>query len=315
MNYLITGGAGFLGSNLTRRLIQEGNHVHVVDNFLSGNYDNLADIDESPNLYIEEGDIKDFSYKNDNYSRFDYIINMACPASPVAYQNSPFQTISACTEGLMNMLMAAKHYKARFLHTSTSEVYGDPTVHPQTEEYWGNVNCYGPRACYDEGKRMGEGIMWEFNRKFPQVETRIVRIFNTYGPYMAHNDGRVVSNFINQALRGEPLTIYGEGNQTRSFCYVDDLLDVLMCVLEGSYNKPLNIGNPNEFTMLELALTVIKVTGSKSTLEFRPIPTDDPKQRRADITKVNSLYYWNPRVQLIEGIEKTAEYFRLNPGA
>jgi UDP-glucuronate decarboxylase len=308
MNYIVTGGAGFLGSNLTRRLIKEGHHVHVVDNYITGSRNNLNDLQhDSGFVAIENCDIKDFDFKNDS-ARFDRILNLACPASPVAYQNAPFQTISASTEGLLNMLKAAKHYGARILHTSTSEVYGDPGVHPQPESYWGNVNCYGPRACYDEGKRMGEGIIWEYKRKY-NLETRIVRIFNTYGPHMAKDDGRVVSNFICQALKNEPITIYGDGKQTRSFCYVDDLLDIMLMVLEGVYEAPLNIGNPGEFTMIELAKTVIEVTDSKSEIVFKQLPFDDPKQRRPDISRVKNLYNWEPKIQLKEGLEKTATYF------
>lgn len=306
MNYLVTGYAGFIGRNLTRRLLAEGHNVTGVDNFITGSID--PEIEMHEKFTRNECDIKDFYYKT--VEEYQYIINLACPASPVAYQNAPFQTMSASTEGVLNLLKAAKYHKAIFLHTSTSEVYGDPEIHPQTEEYWGHVNCFGPRACYDEGKRMGETIIWEFMKKNPEVETRIIRIFNTYGPFMALNDGRVVSNFIVQALKGEPITIYGDGRQTRSFCYIDDLLDALFRVLHGAYNMPVNTGNPGEYSMLELATAVLAMTGSNSEIVFKPLPHDDPKQRCPDISKMIKFYDWYPKVKLGSGLEKTIPWFR-----
>lgn len=316
-NYLVTGSAGFIGTNLCERLLKEGHVVHGVDNYISGRVENhernlyayphrFFPLDESiENYYV--------SRDHDSYD-FDYVINLACPASPIAYQRNPFQTISACTTGVHRMLKSTREFGARFLHTSTSEVYGDPTQHPQTEDYFGNVNCFGPRACYDEGKRLAETYIWEYNRKYPEVETRIVRIFNTYGPFMAPDDGRVISNFIVQALKNKPITIYGNGSQTRSFCYVDDLIDVLLLVLKGDYNQPLNVGNPSEFSMIELAQMVRDVVGSSSPIQFHDLPKDDPKQRRPDISKVKDLYGWRPKVNLKEGIEKTAAYFQSNMG-
>lgn len=311
-NYLVTGSAGFIGTNLCQRLLKESHIVQGVDNYITGSSKNAEhNLSAYPHSFFPIAEsIENYEgCRCDECPKIDYIINLACPASPIAYQSQPFKTISASTTGVWKMLKAARFYHARFLHTSTSEVYGDPTQHPQTEEYFGNVNCFGPRACYDEGKRLGETYIWEHNRKYPNVETRIVRIFNTYGPFMAVNDGRVVSNFIVQALRNEPITIYGNGAQTRSFCYVDDLLDILLLVLKGDYNQPLNIGNPGEFTMVELAQTVRDVVGSASPIVFKSLPEDDPKQRRPDISKVKGLYGWEPKVGLKEGIEKTVAYF------
>jgi UDP-glucuronate decarboxylase len=310
LNCLVTGAAGFIGSNLVRRLLKNDCSVYGIDNLSSGNIQNLADLlDKSKNFAFDIATIENLYTPRGPCHKYDYIINLACPASPVAYQNMPFDTISASTIGVDRLVQESLRHDARFLHTSTSEVYGDPTQHPQTEEYFGNVNCYGPRACYDESKRLAETIIWEYQRRHPNFVGRIVRIFNTYGPYMSPDDGRVVSNFIVQSLKNEPITIYGDGSQTRSFCYIDDLLDVLLLVLEGPYHKPLNIGNPGEFTMLELADVIKGVTGSKSPIIFKPLPGDDPKQRRPDISKVSSMYGWKPKVSLEEGIEKTATYF------
>jgi len=306
MKYLIAGGAGFIGTNLVRRLIEKEQEVLVLDDYSTGSPVNLP---THPKLKVWEYKIQDIDKLfRGTFDDVDRIINLACPASPVAYQEQPLHTLDTSFNGTTKLLEVASYTGARFLHTSTSEIYGDPKEHPQTEEYWGNVNCYGPRACYDEGKRVAESLIYEYQQV--PVDARIVRIFNTYGPYMAMDDGRVVSNFIVQALRRQPITIYGDGSQTRSFCYVDDLLDGLLHVLEGDYSRPINLGNPSEFTIRELATVVCEVVGvPDSLIEYKPLPQDDPKQRRPDISKMKELYGWEPRYTLRQGIQKTVRYF------
>jgi len=303
---IVTGGAGFIGSHLCRRLVAEGNDVLCVDNFYTGTRDNVADLLENPRFEALRHDIT-FPL----YVEADEIYNLACPASPVHYQYKPVQTTKTSVHGAINMLGLAKRLRAKILQASTSEVYGDPTEHPQTEEYRGNVNPIGPRACYDEGKRCAETLFFDYLRQH-KLEIKVARIFNTYGPYMHPNDGRVVSNFIMQALRREPITVYGDGTQTRSFCYVADLVDGLVRLMQSprEVSGPINLGNPKEFTMRELAGTVTDLCGSKSPLEFRPLPTDDPRQRRPDITKARELLGWQPTVPLAEGLRPTIEYFR-----
>jgi UDP-glucuronate decarboxylase len=302
MKILVTGGAGFLGSHLCERLVKEGHDVTCLDNFVTGSPQNIVDLE---GLRLITADVRD--YFSDKY---DQIYNMACPASPVAYQRDPIDTLMTNIEGAFTVLTNANALKSRVLQASTSEVYGDPAVSPQRESYWGNVNPIGIRACYDEGKRAAETLCFDFERQYG-TEVRVARIFNTYGPRMAIDDGRVVSNFIVQALRGEPITIYGDGYQSRSFCYVDDLIEGLIRLMNYDQSiGPVNIGNPMEFSMLELAEMVTEVTGSLSPIVFKDLPQDDPKQRRPDISKARTTLDWRPRVELLEGLEKTATYFR-----
>ncbi|WP_448208687.1 UDP-glucuronic acid decarboxylase family protein [Azospirillum sp. sgz302134] len=303
---LVTGGAGFLGSHLCERLIERGDEVVCVDNYFTGSRQNIGHLMTSPNFEVIRHDVT-FPL----YVEVDQIYNLACPASPVHYQHDPVQTTKTSVHGAINMLGLAKRLNARILQASTSEVYGDPSVHPQPEEYWGNVNPIGPRSCYDEGKRCAETLFFDYHRQH-QLPIKVMRIFNTYGPRMHPNDGRVVSNFIMQALKGEPITVYGEGQQTRSFCYVDDLIEGMMRLMDSApeITGPINIGNPGEFTILELAEQVIALTGSRSTIERRPLPQDDPKQRQPDITKAKTLLGWEPTVPLRDGLERTIHYFR-----
>jgi len=306
---LVTGGAGFLSSHLCEKLIEQGHDVLCVDNFFSGRKANVAHLIGNPHFELIRHDIV-----HPLFLECDRIFNLACPASPVAYQYNPIKTIKTSTVGMVNMLGLAKRCRARLLHTSTSEVYGDPDVHPQTEDYWGNVNPLGPRSCYDEGKRVAESLCINYHLAH-EVQVRIVRIFNTYGPRMAPDDGRVISNFILQALRGEPLTIYGDGTQTRSFCYVDDLIDgFLRMMQQEEHPGPINLGNPVENTMLELAQAVIEVTGSKSALVHKPLPKDDPRRRCPDITRAKQVLQWTPRVALRTGLERTVAYYRQQLG-
>ncbi len=302
---VVTGGAGFLGSHLCDRLIERGDDVICVDNFFTGRKENIAHLIGNPRFELIRHDIV-----HPLFVECNQIYNLACPASPVAYQYNPIKTIKTSAVGMVNMLGLAKRCKARVLQASTSEVYGDPDVHPQTEDYWGCVNPIGPRSCYDEGKRIAESLCMNYHES-NGVEVRIIRIFNTYGPRMDPNDGRVISNFICQALRGEPITIYGDGQQTRSFCYRDDLIEGMIRLMDNNeHTGPVNIGNPDEKTMLELAQAVIAETGSKSELKFEPLPKDDPKQRCPDITRARKWLDWEPRVPLKVGLAKTVEYYR-----
>ncbi len=304
---LITGGAGFLGSHLTERLVREGHDVLVVDNFFTGNKQNLAHLMGNPNLEIMRHDVT-FPL----YVEVNQIYNLACPASPVHYQYDPVQTTKTSVHGAINMLGLAKRTRARILQASTSEVYGDPEVHPQPEGYWGRVNPIGIRSCYDEGKRCAETLFFDYFRQH-QTDIKVVRIFNTYGPRMHPNDGRVVSNFIVQALQGKDITIYGDGSQTRSFCYVDDLIAAMvrMMATEVGFTGPVNIGNPGEFTMLELAEMVLKLSGSKSKIVDQPLPSDDPKQRQPNIDLAKAKLGWEPKVSLEDGLKETISYFRV----
>ncbi|WP_437185660.1 UDP-glucuronic acid decarboxylase family protein [Planctomicrobium sp. SH668] len=302
---LVTGGAGFLGSHLCERLLNDGHDVICVDNFFSGRKENIRHLQGNSHFEVIRHDIV-----YPLVVEADLIYNLACPASPVAYQHNPIKTIKTSTVGMVNMLGLAKRCRARILHTSTSEVYGDPEVHPQPESYWGHVNPLGPRSCYDEGKRVAESLCMNYHLAHA-VDVRIVRIFNTYGPRMDPNDGRVVSNFLMQALRGEDLTIYGDGEQTRSFCYVDDLIEGFIRMMEQDDEVgPVNLGNPVENTMIELAEAVIEVTNAKSKLIRRPLPADDPKRRCPDITKARTILNWEPQVALKEGLQRTADYYR-----
>lgn len=303
---LVTGGAGFLGSHLCDRLIRDGHDVLCVDNFFTGARANIAHLVGHPQFELLRHDIT-FAL----YVEVDAIYNLACPASPIHYQFDPVQTTKTSVLGAINMLGLAKRTKARILQASTSEVYGDPAVHPQPEGYWGHVNPIGPRSCYDEGKRCAETLFFDYYRQ-QKLDIRVIRIFNTYGPRMHPKDGRVVSNFIVQALRGDDITIYGDGQQTRSFCYVDDLIDGMVRMMDSETvgPGPVNIGNPNEFTMLGLAQAVIAQTGSTSRIVFEPLPADDPKQRQPDITLARDKLGWRPAVELAEGLGRTAEYFR-----
>jgi UDP-glucuronate decarboxylase len=307
MRILITGGAGFVGSHLCERLLDEGNDVICLDNFFTGRKENILHLLDNKRFELLRHDVIE-----PILLEVDQIYNFACPASPVHYQYNPVKTVKTSVMGAINMLGLAKRVKARILQASTSEVYGDPLVHPQTEDYWGNVNPIGLRSCYDEGKRIAETLFMDYHRQ-SGVETRIVRIFNTYGPRMLENDGRVVSNFIVQALRGEDLTIYGEGTQTRSFCYVDDLVEGiirLMNVEEGEdLHLPVNLGNPGEFTMLELAQEVAKAVGNNIKITHLPLPQDDPKQRKPNIERANKLLGWSPKIPLNEGLKKAVAYF------
>lgn len=304
MRILITGGAGFLGSHLCERLLNQGNEVVCLDNYFTGRKANIAHLLENPYFELMRHDVVD-PFKLE----VDQIYNLACPASPVHYQHNPIKTTKTSVMGAINCLGLAKRVNARVFQASTSEVYGDPSVHPQPESYWGNVNTIGIRSCYDEGKRCAETLFFDYHRQ-NQVDIRVVRIFNTYGPRMLADDGRVVSNFIVQALKGEDITVYGEGQQTRSFCYVDDLIEGFIRLMnQDQVLGPMNIGNPGEFTILELAQKVIELTGSKSKIVYRPMPQDDPQQRQPDITQAKSVLGWEPKVQLEGGLKKTIKYF------
>jgi UDP-glucuronate decarboxylase len=303
---LVTGGAGFLGSHLCERLLARGDEVICVDNYFTGARDNILHLLSNPHFEVIRHDIC-FPL----YLEVDEIFNLACPASPIHYQFDPVQTVKTSVHGAINVLGLAKRVKAKIFQASTSEVYGDPAVHPQREEYWGNVNPIGPRACYDEGKRCAETLFFDYHRQFG-VNIRVVRIFNTYGPRMNPQDGRVVSNFIVQALQGKPITIYGDGNQTRSFCYVDDLIEGFIRLMDApdTVTGPINIGNPGEFTIRQLAEIVIEMTGSRSEIVQMPLPQDDPLQRCPDITKARELLEWQPTIPLRQGLERTIDYFK-----
>jgi len=302
---LVTGGAGFLGSHLCERLLNDGHEVICADNLFTGSKRNLEPLRDHPRFEFLRHDVT-FPL----YIEVDEIYNLACPASPVHYQHDPVQTTKTSVHGAINMLGLAKRLRARIFQASTSEVYGDPTVHPQREDYWGNVNPIGPRSCYDEGKRCAETLFFDYHRQ-NGLEIKVARIFNTYGPRMHPNDGRVVSNFIVQALRDEPITVYGEGVQTRSFCYVDDLIEGFVRLMgsPAEFTGPVNLGNPGEFTIRELADIVIELTGSRSKIEYRPLPADDPMQRRPDIALAERVLGWKPTVALREGLGKTIAYF------
>lgn len=306
MRILVTGGAGFLGSHLCERLVKDGHEVIAIDNMYTGSRSKVETLKNNPNFELIRQDVtQPLNFEVDG------IMNLACPASPVHYQKFPVQTIKASVLGAINVLDLADRLKVPVFQASTSEVYGDPSISPQNEEYWGNVNPIGIRACYDEGKRSAETLFFDFNRQFG-TEIKVARIFNTYGPRMSFNDGRVVSNFIVQALKNEPISIYGDGSQTRSFCFVTDLIDGFVSLMFSAkqVTGPINLGNPREFTMIELAEKVIGVTKSKSKIEFHDLPQDDPKQRKPDITKAQAILNWNPTVELEEGIELTVSEFK-----
>ena len=302
---LVTGGAGFLGSHLCERLLREGSHVICLDNFFTGAHRNIEQLTGDRRFEVIRHDVT-FPF----YGEIDQIFNLACPASPIHYQHDPVQTTKTSVHGAINMLGLAKRLRAKIFQASTSEVYGDPQVHPQTEDYWGHVNPIGLRSCYDEGKRCAETLFFDYWRQH-RLRIKVARIFNTYGPRMHPNDGRVVSNFIVQALLGRDITIYGDGTQTRSFCYVDDLIDGLIKLMktEDEVTGPINIGNPKEFTMLELAIAVVDLTGSRSRVVHRRLPDDDPRQRQPDLTRARELLGWEPRTPLREGLKKTILYF------
>lgn len=306
MKILLTGGAGFLGSHLSEKLLKNGHEVLVLDDLSTGSTNNIEKFKSNSKFSFVEHDVR-LPYKVDVAA----ILNFACPASPIAYQKDPVRTIETNFLGMINLLHLAKETGARILQASTSEIYGDPTKSPQSEDYWGNVNPIGIRSCYDEGKRAAETLCFDYKRQYG-LDSRVVRIFNTYGPNMSIGDGRVVSNFIVQALKGLPLNLYGNGSQSRSFCYVSDLIDGIYKVLmfEREISTPINLGNPNEFTVRELAEIVLELTNSKSSTVINPLPLDDPKQRKPDISLANSLLNWNPKIQLREGIEKTIDYFK-----
>jgi UDP-glucuronate decarboxylase len=302
---LVTGGAGFLGSHICGKLLDAGHDVLCVDNFFTGTRQNVTHLLDNPCFEIMRHDVS-FPL----YIEVDEIYNLACPASPIHYQNDPVQTTKTSVHGAINMLGLAKRVKAKIFQASTSEVYGDPSIHPQTEDYWGNVNPIGPRSCYDEGKRCAETLFFDYHRQH-NLDIKVARIFNTYGPNMVPNDGRVVSNFIVQALKGENITIYGDGKQTRSFCYVDDLIEAFVRFMDTvhGFTGPMNLGNPNEFTMIELAELTLELTNSKSKIIHQDLPTDDPKQRQPDITLAKGKINWEPKTQLKEGLQKTIAYF------
>jgi UDP-glucuronate decarboxylase len=305
MRILVTGGAGFLGSHLCERLLKEGHEVLCLDNFFTGRKKNIQDLMKHPGFELVRHDVV-----QPILLEVDKIYHLACPASPVHYQYNPVKTIKTNVIGTLHMLGLAKRVKARMLLASTSEVYGDPAEHPQRETYWGNVNPIGIRSCYDEGKRVAETFTMDYHRQ-NKVDVKIVRIFNTYGPRMLPDDGRVVSNFIVQALKGEDITVYGDGSQTRSFCYVDDLIDGMVRMMESeNFIGPVNIGNPEEYTILDLARKIIAMTGSKSKIAQKPLPSDDPTQRKPDITLANQKLGWQPKVSVDEGLKRTIEYFR-----
>jgi UDP-glucuronate decarboxylase len=302
---LVTGGAGFLGSHLIDRLLEQGHDVLCVDNLFTGSKRNIQHLLQNPNFEFMRHDVC-----LPLFVEVDEIYNLACPASPIHYQHDPVQTTKVSVHGAINMLGLAKRLKCRIFQASTSEVYGDPSIHPQVEAYWGNVNPIGIRSCYDEGKRCAETLFFDYHRQH-NLDIKVVRIFNTYGPRMHPSDGRVVSNFIIQALKGDPITIYGDGSQTRSFCYVSDLVEGFLKFMDShaDFTGPMNLGNPNEFTIKELAETIVEMLGSKSAIEYLPLPQDDPKQRCPDISLAKSQLGWEPKVQLREGIQKTIEYF------
>jgi len=303
---LVTGGAGFLGSHLCDRLTEDGHDVLCLDNFFTGAKSNIGHLIGRPNFELIRHDLV-----HPIFLEVDEIYNLACPASPIHYQYNPVKTVKTSVMGAINMLGVAKRVKAKILQASTSEVYGNPTVHPQNEDYWGNVNTIGPRSCYDEGKRCAETLFFDYHRQ-NRVNIRVVRIFNTYGPRMHPNDGRVVSNFIVQALTNRDITVYGDGSQTRSFCYVDDLVEGLIRMMNApdDFVGPVNLGNPTEFTILDLAEKTIRLTGSKSKIIFKPLPQDDPLQRRPDITLAKEKLQWEPKIDVENGLNKTIEYFR-----
>jgi UDP-glucuronate decarboxylase len=305
MRILVTGGAGFIGSHLCERLLNSGHDVLCLDNFFTGRRANILHLHDNPHFELIRHDVIE-----PILLEVDQIYNLACPASPIHYQYNPVKTVKTNVMGMINMLGLAKRVRARILQASTSEVYGDPLIHPQREEYWGNVNPIGVRSCYDEGKRLAETLMMDYHRQ-NHVDIRIARIFNTYGPRMLENDGRVVSNFIVQALRNQPLTIYGKGDQTRSFCYVDELVSALILLMNtDGIDGPVNLGNPREFTIKQLADEVIRLSGSASVVEHLPLPQDDPKQRQPNISRAQALLGWTPQIELREGLEKTIEYFK-----
>lgn len=304
MRILVTGGAGFIGSHLCERLLDENNEVICLDNFFTGRRENVFHLLDNPRFELVRHDVIE-----PILLEVEQIYNLACPASPIHYQYNPVKTVKTNVMGMINMLGLAKRVRARILQASTSEVYGDPQVHPQPEEYWGSVNPIGIRSCYDEGKRLAETLMMDYHRQ-NRVDTRIARIFNTYGPRMLENDGRVVSNFIVQALSGEPLTIYGQGAQTRAFCYIDDLVEGLIRLMNrDAGHDPVNLGNPGEFTIKELAEEVMRICKSEAGIKYLPLPEDDPRQRKPDITRAQKLLEWNPLVPLREGLERTVAYF------
>ena len=305
MRILVTGGAGFIGSHLCERLLADGHHVICLDNFFTGRRENVEHLLDNRHFETVRHDITEPLFID-----VDEIYNLACPASPIHYQYNPVKTVKSNVLGTINMLVLAKRLRARILQASTSEVYGDPTCHPQAENYWGNVNPIGPRSCYDEGKRVAETLMMDYHRQ-DKIDIRIARIFNTYGPRMAENDGRVVSNFIVQALRGQDLTIYGSGEQTRCFCYVDELVDGLVRLMaaEGAY-EPVNLGNPVEFTIRELADEVLRIVGADVRVTYHPLPEDDPTKRKPDISRARERLGWEPRINLAQGLAQTVAYFR-----
>ena len=303
---MVTGAAGFLGSHLTDLLIARGHRVIGIDNFVTGSVDNIAHLGGNPDFKFIQQDVTEFLFLKDDV---DFVWHFASPASPIDYLELPIQTLKVGSLGTHKALGLAHHKKARFLIASTSEIYGDPLVHPQTEEYWGNVNTIGPRGCYDEAKRFAEAMTMAYHREH-KVETRIVRIFNTYGPRMRLRDGRVVPAFVSQALTNKPITVFGNGSQTRSFCYVSDLIEGIYRLMMSDYGLPVNIGNPREMTMLEFAEQIVRATGSRSRIVFKPLPQDDPKQRKPDITKARKHLKWEPQVSLADGLKKTIAYFR-----
>ncbi len=306
--YLVAGGAGFLGSHMVERILSEGQKVICIDNFLTGIAENISAFKNNSDFVLIEGDICNKKVLELD-GEINYVLNYACPASPIDYRQHPVETLEVCSAGVKNLLELSRRKKARFFHTSTSEVYGDPLVHPQTESYWGRVNSYGERSCYDEGKRYAEALIYIYNKDF-KVDTAVVRIFNTYGPRMKPFDGRVVSTFIRQALAGEDITIFGDGSQTRSFCYISDQIEGHWRLIQSKESGPINIGNPGEFTMLELAQKIIEITKTSSNLIHKPLPADDPMQRCPDITKARQSLSWEAVVQLDEGIKKTIEWFK-----
>src|SRR5437016_5471628 len=303
---VVAGAAGFLGSHLSDLLLARGHKVIGIDNFVTGTVDNISHLGGNPNFKFIQQDVTEFIFLD---VPVDYVWHFASPASPIDYLELPIQTLKVGSLGTHKALGLAKNKRARFLLASTSEIYGDPLVHPQSEDYWGNVNPIGPRGCYDEAKRFAEALTVAYHKEH-RVETRIVRIFNTYGPRMRLNDGRVVPAFISQALKNKPLTVFGRGRQTRSFCYVSDLIEGIYRLMMSSFDQPVNIGNPNEMTVLEFAKAIICATGSRSTIAFKPLPQDDPKQRQPNITRARKLLAWEPKVQLEEGLRRTIDYFR-----